>query len=56
MLALCRCPQTWTVLREFVPPGWAYLQREMVRPVILAPAGKAVGSVAISMNDNPIDA
>jgi hypothetical protein len=38
MLALYRCAQTWTVLREFVRPGWTCLQREVVDAGIIASA------------------
>jgi hypothetical protein len=33
-----RCAQTWTVLREFVWPGWTCLVREMVDEAIIVPA------------------
>ena len=38
MLALCRCAQTSTVLREFVRPGWTCLQGEAVAAGIIASA------------------
>ena len=38
MLAPCSCAQTWTVLREFVLPGWACLQGDRLDAGIIASA------------------
>jgi hypothetical protein len=35
-LVLCRCAQTWRVLREFGRPGWTSLQRAVVDAGIIA--------------------